>query len=113
MNRKNPINQRRLSREKETISKMIARFCSQHHHPEPAPLCHECRELETYAHHRIEHCPFGPTKPTCALCTVHCYLPEKREAIRQVMRYAGPRMLLRHPILTVLHLIDSRRFPPE
>jgi hypothetical protein len=28
-----------------------------------------------------------------------------RERIRQVMRYAGPRMLFNHPILSVFHLI--------
>jgi hypothetical protein len=28
-----------------------------------------------------------------------------RELIRRVMRYAGPRMLLKHPILAVFHLI--------
>ena len=32
-----------------------------------------------------------------------------RERVRQVMRYAGPRMLLRHPILALLHLRDERR----
>ena len=103
----------RLSREKETISKMIALYCRRHHHPEPATLCDECRELETYAHQRIQRCPFGTTKPTCAQCTVHCYHSEKREAIRQVMRFAGPRMLLHHPILTLQHMIDTLRFPPE
>ena len=31
-----------------------------------------------------------------------------RERVRVVMRYAGPRMLLRHPVLTLLHLRDER-----
>jgi hypothetical protein len=31
-----------------------------------------------------------------------------REQIRQVMRYAGPRMLLHNPILTIRHLLDGR-----
>jgi hypothetical protein len=29
------------------------------------------------------------------------------------MRWAGPRMLWRHPLLTVLHLIDDKRAVPE
>ena len=38
----------------------------------------------------------------------------RREQIRGVMRYAGPRMLLRHPILAFYHLaVDSRREKPE
>ena len=109
----NSTNHHRLSREKKTISKMIALYCRQHHHPESAPLCLECRALETYAHQRIQRCPFGATKPACTSCTVHCYQPEKQEVIRQVMRYAGPRMLLHHPILTLLHMIDTLRFHPE
>jgi uncharacterized paraquat-inducible protein A len=104
---------RRLRREKETISKMIVLFCRQTHAPENTVLCQDCLELEAYAHQRIQHCPYGASKPTCARCTVHCYQPQKREAIRQVMRYAGPRMLLHHPLLTLQHLIDTLRFPPK
>lgn len=29
------------------------------------------------------------------------------------MRHAGPRMLLHHPILTMLHLLDGFRKPPR
>lgn len=104
---------RRLRREKETISKIILWYCGKTHAPETAALCQDCLELEAYAHQRIQRCPFGASKPACVRCTVHCYQPQKREAIRQVMRYAGPRMLLRHPILTLQHLIDTLRFPPE
>ena len=32
-----------------------------------------------------------------------------RDRIRAVMRYADPRMLFRHPILAVLHLLDGLR----
>jgi len=42
---------------------------------------------------------------------VHCYAPEMREKIKEVMRYAGPRMLLSHPILAIAHLIDGLRKP--
>jgi hypothetical protein len=35
-----------------------------------------------------------------------------REKIRAVMRYAGPRMLFRHPIMTLWHYIDGRRKEP-
>ena len=36
-----------------------------------------------------------------------------REQIRIVMRWAGPRMMLRHPILAIGHLIDERRPVPR
>jgi hypothetical protein len=32
-----------------------------------------------------------------------------RETIRIVMRYAGPRMLVYHPILAIQHLLDGMR----
>ena len=42
-------------------------------------------------------------------CPVHCYETTMRERVRQVMRYAGPRALLRHPVLVLLHLRDEKR----
>jgi hypothetical protein len=44
-----------------------------------------------------------------------CQVPSaRREQIRAVMRYAGPRMMFRHPRLAFYHLvIDSRREKPE
>jgi len=35
-----------------------------------------------------------------------------RERIRAVMRYAGPRMLWRHPLLALLHLADGLQDEP-
>ena len=68
----------------------------------------ECNELHTYAMSRLERCPFGQEKPTCATCQIHCYKPQLRERIREVMRFAGPRMLWRHPILAIRHVLDRR-----
>lgn len=102
---------RRIRRELRTVELMIQLYCRDHHAPSP-PLCPECLELWTYAEQRTNRCRFGPDKPTCFNCPVHCFKPDKREQIRTVMRYAGPRMLTRHPILTLLHLIDGRRPAP-
>lgn len=72
-------------------------------------LCGECDRLLAYANGRLERCPFGAKKPSCGHCPVHCYKPAMRRQIKDVMRYAGPRMLYRHPILAILHLWDSFR----
>jgi hypothetical protein len=69
----------------------------------------ECEELLDYALHRLEACPFRAHKSVCAACPIHCYRPAMREKIRAVMRYAGPRMLFRHPLLAMGHLIDRLR----
>lgn len=101
----------RLNREHKTISKMIAFYCRAHHNSTQDQLCPACQALAEYAHQRIDHCPFGWEKPTCANCPVHCFKPDRREDIRQVMRYAGPRMLFHNPVLAVLHLLDNFRKP--
>ena len=91
-------------REKRTIEAMIRIYCMNHH---PINLCEECNVLLAYALKRIEKCQFGPMKPACNNCTVHCYSPGMREKIRQVMRFSGPRMLWKHPALAFYHLIKE------
>ena len=96
----------RLSRERQTMAAMLRLFCRDHHR-EGVALCAECQGLLDYATLRLERCRFQEQKPTCAKCPVHCYRPETRERVRQVMRHAGPRMLWRHPILALRHLLDG------
>ncbi len=101
----------RMARERVTLEKMIRLYCRDHHGRRGA-LCPGCAELAAYARARLDRCPFQEGKTTCAHCPVHCYKPGMRERVRQVMRYAGPRMLLRHPVLALLHLWDGRRKQP-
>lgn len=102
---------RRIRREKKTIGAMAAMYCRARHGRREG-LCAECAEFLSYALERLGKCPFGAAKPTCAKCPIHCYKPERREQAARVMRYAGPRMLRRHPILALLHLLDGRRRTP-
>ena len=100
-----------MVREHKTVEAMI-RLYSTGQHGSKGTLDAECEELLGYALERLERCPFQEGKTTCAKCPVHCYKPDRREQIRVVMRYAGPRMLFRHPILAVLHLYDRIRARP-
>ena len=100
-----------LKREYKTVETMITMYCRNHHREDG--LCTDCRELAGYALARLEKCPFGENKPVCSKCPVHCYSAEMREQIREVMRYAGPRMLYTHPVLALHHLIHSKKKPPE
>lgn len=101
---------RRLRRERRTVRIMVGLYCK-HHHQTPE-LCPGCEELASYADGRLDLCPFGAEKPSCTNCPIHCYRPEPREKMREVMRFAGPRMLARHPFLAVMHLMDDRRPAP-
>lgn len=94
----------RIEREKRVVSQMLTLYCRAHHGPQP--LCPDCRELQAYAWRRLERCRFGEAKTACQHCPLHCYAPARREAIRRVMRYAGPRMLFRHPLAALRHLLD-------
>ncbi|MDF7824910.1 nitrous oxide-stimulated promoter family protein [Pontiellaceae bacterium B12227] len=96
-----------MNLEIKTIKAMIRLFCKKNHVGQSHP-CRDCLAVEKYALQRIENCPFGNEKPVCNQCTVHCYKPEMRERVKEVMRFSGPRMLLRHPVLAVRHLIRSR-----
>ena len=100
--------QGRIRRELKTVQKMIRLYCREHHKPASA-LCQDCRELALYAEKRLLNCPFQEHKSTCSKCAIHCYKPQMKQKIVEVMRYAGPRMLLHHPFLAIQHLIDEKR----
>jgi hypothetical protein len=90
---------------------MVRLYCRKKHRTKKA-LCESCQAIHEYAMARLERCPFQERKPTCVKCRVHCYREPQRSQIRDIMRFAGPRMLLRHPILAIRHLLDGRRPTP-
>lgn len=100
--------QTKRDREKQTVSQMIALYCKKQHHTKQG-LCPECTALERYARQRSDRCPFMETKTFCSNCRVHCYKPEMRQKIREVMRFSGPRMLLYHPVMAIRHVIESKK----
>ena len=101
----------RLRREYRTMECMVEIWCADHHGAaaKQSGTCQECRDFLDYAARRLEKCPYGEAKPTCAKCPIHCYKRAQREHAREIMRYAGPRMTLRHPWLSLMHLVDKVR----
>jgi hypothetical protein len=99
----------RLTREFKTIEAMIHIYCRDHHGHD---LCDGCKSLMDYAGLRLDRCRFGADKPTCAECPVHCYQRNRREQVKIVMRYAGPRMVLEHRLLSLRHWLDGFRPAP-
>ena len=93
----------RRQMEKDVLSSMIGIYCHGNHHTPKGELCPKCKEFETYALMRTDKCPFMATKTFCSACKVHCYSKEWKPYVREVMRYAGPRMLFHHPFLALLH----------
>lgn len=97
----------RIQREKKTVRVMIDVYCRKHHsHARRGNnLCAKCQQLADYATQRLDRCPHGNAKPTCQKCSIHCYAPSQKQAIRGVMRYAGPRMTVLHPVMAIRHLL--------
>ena len=100
--------QSKREREKRIVSEMIALYCHRKHGTK-GRICDDCAALDAYARMRSDKCPFMETKTFCSNCKVHCYKPEMREKIREVMRFSGPRMLTVHPVLAIKHVIESKR----
>ena len=101
---------RRLRREMKTIKAMISIYC-QAHHELAFEDCEDCRSMLHYARKRLTLCRFQDNKPTCGKCPIHCYSKEKQQQVRRIMRYAGPRMIFRHPVLAFFHLLDGKKQP--
>jgi len=98
----------KLVREEKTIAVMIEIFCKANHQSTSKELCEDCSELLEYAKVRIAKCPFGADKGPCSKCEIHCYKPDMRERVREVMRFSGPKMLKTHPILAIDHLLKNK-----
>ena len=96
---------RRLDREKKSIKCMIEIYCHSVHGTREG-ICPDCHDMLDYSNCRLENCRLLPDKPTCQRCPVHCYSPAMRERVRAVMRFSAPRMLFRHPLLTLRHMMD-------
>lgn len=102
--------EKKRQREQHVVEEMVHLYCRKNHSlydKKSKRMCPECQALSDYAQMRSQKCPFMAQKTFCANCKVHCYKPEMREKIRQVMRFSGPRMLLYHPILAIWHLVCS------
>lgn len=98
------LEKKRIS-EKKILEKMISLYCRRQHGYDG--LCPHCEDLLAYAWDRVDNCPLMETKTFCSNCPVRCYSPQRGEEIRQVMRYAAPRLLLRHPIMVIRHGLGS------
>jgi len=101
----------RIEREAKTVKAMIQLYCK-NHHGLTVMDCDSCAELQNYAMDRLHNCPFHEGKTSCKNCPIHCYKPSVKDDIKQVMRYSGPRMMFRHPVLTIFHFIDNTRKEP-
>lgn len=94
-----------IDQDKKTIALMVKVYCR--HHLKAKNIPDDYLELIDYATKRLDKCKFGAGKPACKDCPVHCYKPEMRRRISEVMRWSGPRMILFAPFAAFKHLYQS------
>jgi hypothetical protein len=87
----------------QTVAKMIQLYCRLKHNC-IENLCFDCTELLNYSIKRLQNCPYGENKPECKDCKTHCYNKINREKIREVIRFAGPRMIFYSPFDFIKHI---------
>jgi predicted amidophosphoribosyltransferase len=96
----------KVAREMDTTTKMIKIYCMNHHRPD-AGLCSDCRGLLEYAEKCLHLCSYDANKPVCGRCPTNCFSSEMQARMAIIMRYSGPRMLYKHPVLAARHLYDA------
>lgn len=95
----------RIEKEKKTIELMIKIYCKKKHKCR-SELCDECKELLQYAHKRLDFCKFGNKKSFCSKCPIHCYKPDMKIKIKEVMKFSGPRLVIYSPVEFFKHIVE-------
>lgn len=95
-------------KDRKTLEAIGRIYCKAHHDDACTPkdeagLCASCRETIDATLARTVACPYGH-KGNCQDCTLHCQRGEAQARIREIMRYAAPRMTFRHPLMTLNYL---------
>ena len=112
----------KLARDLVTLARFIGSYCDGNHAELPREavllkfcdiegllgrspvLCRDCTKLLTHAFVKRSHCPLDP-KPACKHCPQHCYHPDYRRQIREVMKYVGWRMIGRGRVDMLWHYL--------
>ncbi|WP_094752093.1 nitrous oxide-stimulated promoter family protein [Psychromonas sp. CD1] len=101
----------KLGVEFKTIHAMVNIYCQHEHRTKK--ICEHCQTFLSYANKKLDRCPYGQIKPICSKCPIHCYKKKQREQAQVIMRYAGPKMLLWHPLLAFKHLVGKKHPIPK
>lgn len=72
-------------------------------------LCPVCLAMVLRSEKKTQYCVHMPYKTLCHLCPRPCYTEKQMEEIRPMMRYSGPRLITKHPILTYRHMREIHR----
>ena len=94
---------KKLSEEYEIVCEMIDLY----HRKNDKFSDGDISDLKAYVKSKLSSCPHGSNKPFCSYCKIHCYEPVRREKIREVMRFSGPRFIFYRPGKSIKHLLHK------
>ena len=77
-----------IKKNMQIMNRFTQVYCNAHHGTKKGTLCKECADLLKYAERKLELCPLHP-KPKCKDCKTHCYKPDSRAKVREIMKYSG------------------------
>ena len=66
-------------------------------------LCPECSSFLEYAVAKRLKCPLEAEKPTCKHCRIHCYDKVRLAKVREIMSYAGRKLMMRGRLDYIWH----------
>ena len=102
----------RITQQKNTIEIMVKLYCAKNHSGDNE-VCPDCREVLDYALTRVSNCRYGENKPNCGDCKTCCYKKDMKSKITHIMKYSGPRLLVHHPRVALVHILDKFRYRPQ
>jgi predicted amidophosphoribosyltransferase len=101
---------KRIDRERHALTAQLHIYCRARHGA-GQKLCSACADRQHYIAERMERCELRAAKPTCTTCAFRCYAPPQQVKLRAILRYAGPRLLRKHPLLALWLRFDTQHAP--
>lgn len=96
--------------DRDTLLGLFKIYCA-HEHADKAEgiendsLCPSCRVSLDYSLERTLTCKLKGSGQLCSSCPVHCFEPDQRENIRKIMRFSGPRLIWKSPLLAIRYVL--------
>lgn len=101
------LRDRKVAREFKVFRLMVEMYCRSHHKGDVP--CPACQAVLAEMACRLRDCPSGADKQACEDCKNQCRGPSVQFQTREIMRWAAPRMAVRHPIEAIRHAWHAMR----
>ena len=92
-----------IPKEKARMRQTFGVYCNKHHGTTGESLCPKCTALLSSVMVKMNHCPYGVTKPVCDKCEIMCFGTKNKEFMEVMMSATSSSMFLKHPITALKH----------